>query len=180
MQGAPQIRLSDCAIGQRAWRRRSAAVEQRPTQIHKDRVRLARDNAIHPRKRPQCLQPHFAFAICAAQQQNGLRAQLANSLQQRQRGAVLLERGGASDDARAVRDNVFRYSVYIARALRSHPVHQVLALVELRREALAAHIENQAQILFVLVRGAGKETAGKAPLPEQMVGRRRLHRLVGD
>src|SRR5215468_4362359 len=93
---------------------------------------------------------------------------------------MLLEGRAASDDPWFASDDRSRDPLHVVFRLPSDPAHKVLAHLELRREALATHIKNQVQIFFFVFLDAGEQTAGEAPLAEQMVGRRRLHRLVGD
>jgi hypothetical protein len=154
-------------------------LKQNPAQIREHRVRFARDDTIYPRKHPQSLHTHFAFTISAAHQQDGLRAQLTNALEQCQRSTMLLKHGAASNDARPARDNGFSQMVDVSGALHAHPTHQGFSLFEVRREAVTAHLEHQVQVLFVLPHNVGEETAGEAPFAKQMVGGCGLHRLIG-
>src|SRR6185437_11186240 len=154
--------------------------EQHSAQVRKESVCFTGDDAVDPWKRPQRLYTHLTLAVCAAHHQDSVWTQLTNLLEQGERGAMLLKYRTTTNDARILRNDDVREAIHVGDTLSPHPAHQIFSLFKLGRKTGTPHFKHEIEILLVLRFGGGKQVARKAPFTQQVIGRRRLHRLVSD
>ena len=84
----------------------AAPVEHAPDELGEDEIALSRDGRVEEREAPHRLGPHHAFAVRAAEKDEGSGSFLLDPPRESERGDVLLEDAREADDPRPVREDL--------------------------------------------------------------------------